>query len=145
MADEWKPKVGDVVWVRAELLTDTPDNDGDVAVRHRICQSTSDRFVRFDTIRPDAPAPAALDDVAVLRRAAEVLKREGWKDGSVGILMLDGAIDTIEARNRVPTPLEALKGLLKLAVAPETAEDDWLAPISDARRAIAAAEAKGGV
>jgi hypothetical protein len=141
MADEWEPKVGDVVWVRG-MFRRGPDRVGDFfagigASDYIVCVPPED-------IRPDAPAPAALDDVAVLRRAAEVLKREGWKDGSVGILMLDGAIDTIEARNRVPTPLEALKGLLNLAVAPETAEDDWLAPISAARRAIAAAEAKGG-
>jgi hypothetical protein len=141
MADEWKPKVGDVVWAKGTIRKlDTDNRPHQVDFQHGVIW-----FPR-GVLRPDAPAPAALDDVAVLRRAAGVLKREGWKDGSVGILMLDGAIDTIEARNRVPTPLEALKALVATTRAnPQPCNDAEYAVWEAARRAIAAAEAKGAV
>lgn len=134
MADEWEPMVGDVVWVRLKIDNAHPDVEGDLVVSDdygRRC------FVKPEDIRPDAPAPMEMDDVAVLRRAADVLAEHGNPGTALCARHLS---DKIEAARRVPTPLEALRWLV------EFAEKKGLdAPrLADARRAIAAAE-KGGV
>jgi hypothetical protein len=129
-------KIGDMVWCKGTISKIYPD-----AVPYQVNFGRGGYiWMMRSEIHLNAPAPAELDDVAVLRRAAEL---QDNRDYEAAVANRELA-NRIEAVRRVPTPLEALKALLKLAVAPETKEDDWLAPISAARRAIAAEEAKGG-
>lgn len=121
-------KLGDVVWVRGYVRQSQPlivdARDGYMPHPQNLC--------------PDAPAPAELDDVAVLRRAAELLEDNASYHAAAHAL---GVARRIEVARRPPTPLEVLREFVaaddkELAHTPEMVER--------ARRAIAAAE-KGDV
>jgi hypothetical protein len=134
MSEEWKPKVGDVVWVKGTVTVDAADFDGDYRMEPAHSGQGIGIYSGIDGIRPDAPA---MDDVAALRRAAIVLHKEARRCAAADARHL---ADHIEAARRVPTPLEALKDVVAAFDDLDVVDTKDALVLQRARRAIAAAE-----
>ena len=103
MSETWKPKVGDVVWVRAVVMS-VDGSTVPVCVKFPRGAAV---WEKLDSLRPTPPAPAELDDVAVLRRAAALMRGSPSLDYCAA--QIKSEADRLEAARRVPTPLELIE------------------------------------